>query len=436
MLLHKTFLHIFSGLCLLAVLPACTGGGSSLGQVTAEAIGTPTLTPEPTPIPLTLTPVGTPQPVEVELSVWMPETLAPARNTDVQALFANQIQTFQAARPNVTVERRLKKAEGQGGLVETLISASAVAPNDVPDLVLIHQDDLPRLVTQALAKRLDNRLPEALLDSLYPSVLPLGAMGSQLYGLPYALEIQHVAYQPPPASFAQFEDVLSEGRELVLPVGQVNSVSEIFLAQYLAAGGTLVDGGFGPLNAEALQTVLEFYEQAVAAGIIDPVVLDYPTPQDYLAGLLDGRIRAAVVTSGMYLDLLETGTSWRTDSIPVSSGQPTTILDGWVWVLTANDADHQEAALQFLEWLFTPARHGAYTRAVHMLPSAQAAMRAWGNPSYTAFAGNLLNNAVLPLADNESNPTALAMQSALASVISGIRTAEQATRDVINQISS
>jgi ABC-type glycerol-3-phosphate transport system substrate-binding protein len=272
------------------------------------------------------------------------------------------------------------------------------------------------------------------MSDFYPAATQLGQINGRLYGLAYALEIEHVAYQAPVADFAHFDTVLSGGRPLVIPAGQANGISDVFLAQYLAAGGSVVGNHLGALNVEALRTVLSFYEQAVAAGVIDPGVLNYPTPQDYQAGLVDGRIKAAVVTSSMYLDLLTSGKKLEIAPIPSPTETPSTLVDGWIWIMTAKDANRQQVAQRFLEWVFDAGRQGAYTRAIAMLPSTRTAMRSWGTSSYSDFAGTLLANAVLPLDNTEIDATARALQNALVSVISGERSAADAVQDVVDQL--
>jgi ABC-type glycerol-3-phosphate transport system substrate-binding protein len=299
---------------------------------------------------------------------------------------------------------------------------------------LIRRQDLRMAVQAGLAQPLDGRLAAAVTSDLYTAALRLGQVNGKLFALPYTLEVLHIAYRPPPTNFAYFEDVIDAGRRLVMPLGQVNGISDEFLVQYLAAGGSMVNGNLGPLNVDALQTVLEFYEQAVAAGVIDTSVLNYPTPQDYQAGLLDERIQAAVVTSKMYLDLLAAGQELETSPLPVDSGLPTTSIDGWMWLLTAKSPDRQQAALRFLQWMFDSERQAAYTRAIAMLPSTQSAMNSWGNSSYTDFVDSILVNAVLPLDDNEGNSSARILQNALIAVISGEGTAEEIVQDVADQI--
>ena len=413
---------------MLILLAACAPGTTGQ-QVTSESLATPA----PTAMPALPTAESTPD-SGVTLTVWLPEPVAPANNQAAALVWAQQIDGFQAAQPDVRVQTRLKRAEGVGGVMATLLSASDVAPSALPDLTLIRRQDLGQVVQAGLAQPFDGRLSRAVTGDLYTAALRLGQAGGELHALSYALDIQHIAYEPPRASFARFEDVLAEGRPLVLPLGRVNGISDVFLVQYLAAGGTVVNGSLGTLNVNALRTVLQFYQQALAAGVIDPGVLNYPTPQEYQAGLVDGRIEAAVVTSGMYLDLLASGKDLETSPIPVSSDRVTTLVDGWMWVLTAKNADRQTAALAFLEWVFEADRQAAYTRAIAMLPSGRAAMGGWGSPAYAQFAGSLLANAVLPLDDNEGSATARALQNALVAVVSGERSADEAVEDVVDQL--
>ncbi|NJM58051.1 MAG: hypothetical protein HC857_12315, partial [Synechococcales cyanobacterium RU_4_20] len=59
--------------------------------------------------------------------------------------------------------------------------------------------------------------------------------------------------------------------------------------------GTLPEGDSVTLNADALQEVLVFYEQAVLNGLIDPAVLNYTSPADYQSALVAGTLDAGVV---------------------------------------------------------------------------------------------------------------------------------------------
>jgi ABC-type glycerol-3-phosphate transport system substrate-binding protein len=417
---------------LLMSLAACAPAGNV--PVTTEGIA---LTPGPTdtaPPPTVVTAETTPE--AQALSIWLPEAFAPVNNKQAALLMGDQVNTFQAAQGDVMVETRLKKLHDIGGIVNTLQSASAVAPKSLPALTLVRREDLPTLVQAGLVQPLDGRISRAILSDFYPAALALGQLNGRLYGLPYTLDVQHMVYHAPETKLAQFSDVLASDRHLIFPAGSQNGISDAFLLQYLSAGGTLTGGRLGPVDANALRTTLRFYQDAVNKGTIDPTVTNYTRPEDYLPTLLDGQSNAVMVTSSMYLDLIAKGGNYLVAPVPAESDQSSTVLNGWMWVMIAAEADRQALALRFLDWTFNANRQSQYTQAIHMLPSLRATMRQRDGGSYTSFVETLLSNAILPLADSGSDATARAMQNALAAVISGQRTADQAAQDVVDQTSN
>ena len=84
--------------------------------------------------------------------------------------------------------------------------------------------------------------------------------------------------------------MLTAGSGFCFPAGRANSLSDVFLAQYRDATGTRESSAIN-VDAEQLRTLFEFYEQAVAANLIDPIVLEYIVPADYRVGLENGDIR-------------------------------------------------------------------------------------------------------------------------------------------------
>ncbi|MFN8449796.1 MAG: extracellular solute-binding protein [Anaerolineae bacterium] len=280
---------------------------------------------------------------------------------------------------------------------------------------------------------MDQRVRAAILNNLYPMVAALGQTNDRLYGLAYTIEVEHLAYQSGLYALDRwsFANVLDQHVRFVFPAGRTNSLSDIFLAQYRAATETLESDTLS-VDAEQLQTLFQFYEDAVNAGLIDPIVLEYILPDDYRAGLAGGTIPAGVVTSTMYLQMDSQALGYA--PLPTESGQSTTVVDGWMWVLTTADSEQQALALRFINWMLDVERQGRYTQAISMLPSQRGTLRQWEDPAYATFVDMLLNSATLPLAETTGNTTARVIQSALASVISGQRDAAEAAQDVITQL--
>lgn len=409
----KFRLMLFTGLLLLA------------GSLHAQT-DTPTATPEATSTPLTLT-------------LWLPDLLAAPDNAAAREELNRQIEMFTAAHPGVQVAIRLKRVGDVGGIMSTLRAASTVAPGALPDLTLIRRQDLVSAVRDGLIQSLEGKVPSAVLGGL-DTALKLGQVNNQLFGVPYMLELQHLVYRVPPGSSDDYASwsyaaVLERGEPFVFPAGKTTGISEVLFLQYLASGGTLSGEGTLTLNAAAVRTTLDFYEQAREKGIVSDSLLNYPDALAYLTAFATGEdIHAAVFSSTLYLQLLKAEPGLRAASIPSEQGGSISLLNGWLWVLVSSVPEKQDAALQFLNTVMLPENQMDYARAVNMLPAARQAMLdslpvRVDKDLYTS----LLDSAVLPLTESEGGTLARALQEGFSAVISGQQTAEQAARAIENQ---
>ncbi|MEZ4670271.1 MAG: extracellular solute-binding protein [Anaerolineae bacterium] len=398
---------------------------ATLSSTTVSQLITPTPTVSPTPSgPITLT-------------VWWPDTLVPASQESASLQLADYIDSFHTTTSEGRIETRQKKVQDVGGIMETLKAASAVAPAALPDVTLLRRADLLTAIAAGYIQPIDGLITSAVLGDLYPTALELGRLNGIMYGLPYAINIEHIAYRPVLLSgnFALFDDVLADQQTFVFPAGVTDGLSNVLYLQYLSAGGTVSDLTSGKPNQTALRTVLTFYQEAVAQGIIDPSVLDYARSDDYLFQLREGKMNAAVITSTQYLGLLADGHALDAAPIPLARGEPTTVVNGWMWVIVTKDKARQAFASRFIEYMMGVERQATYTRLVNMLPSRRAAMRVWESGPYATLADQLLLNARLPIFETGDNITLRALQNALSAVIGGQRTPDEAVKDVIEQVS-
>jgi ABC-type glycerol-3-phosphate transport system substrate-binding protein len=441
-----SFFQIFAGLLSVRAVVLLTGAlllaACAPGQmvfVTESAITEVLLTSTPVAQaptqPQPPTPTFDAQPLApTNMVIWWPEPIAPVNNEAAALLREDQVGDFQTAQGNVIVQIRLKMASDLGGILSTLRAASPVAPGALPDLTLMRREDLLIAAQAGLIYPLEGHLSSAILGDLYRAGLSLGQIDGVLYGLPYLLEAQHMAYRPldaqPPSRFADF---LAEQLTFALPAAQANRLSSVLMTQYLDAGGAIGESGTIELNPEALLTTLQFYEEAVALNLIDPAVLNYVTSADYTGNILAGTLDGGLVTSTQYLNLLGTGASLDFGPVPTASGTVTGEINGWLWVMTTSSADRQALAARFLVWMMNAPRQGEYSRAINMLPSQRTALQTWPESAYLTFIRQLFNNARLPLSDAEGGAVARAAQNALVAVLSGETTAEQALADLVER---
>ncbi len=433
-----------SMLVILMLLVACGPTDSAAeteadANVTAEALRTDTpisvavqqdtpLPPSPTPIPTAVAPTT--------MVIWWPEPLAPLDNAEANELLSEHISAFKAAQGNIEVQLRRKLEMGIGGIMSTLRTASPVAPGALPDLTLMRREDLLIAAQSGLIYPLEGYVSSAVLNDLYPAALSLGRVDGQLYGLPYMLDVQHMAYSDPGAEQvpSQFAQMLNQQVTFALPAAQASQANNVLLTQYLDAGGELPDSESLGLDVESLARVLRFYEDAVNQDLINSSVLSYTSPYDYQNRLFNNTLDAGVVTSSVFLNWRQLGQTLGFGPVPTESGAIIGELDGWMWVMTTSSADRQALAGRFLNWMLDASEQGSYSRAVNMIPSQRTALQTWPDDPYITFVRQVLSNALLPLTSAEDESVVRAMQSALIAVISSETTAEEAAQDLVDTL--
>lgn len=377
------------------------------------------------------------------LTVWIPAPLISDINSEAyQQLLAHTAQF--STDTNVTVEYRIKAVGSMGGIMSTIRSGSIVAPGALPHVALIRRSDLMSAQTPTLLQSLENLFSSTLLNDLN-NALELGQIPNndivELFGLPYFVDVQHTVYkQSSDASTTvlTFEDILS-GDSLLLPAERNDGLNQIVYLQYLEAGGVPARNGEMAINQNALQTVLEFYEVAIKQNIITPDVLDYNSSSIYLSDFMDNTegLNYGIFTSSEYLSMLQQDSNLRYATIPTSSGDSITTLNGWVWIMITPDPTQQDLSVRYLNWLMQPEFHAELSRELNQLPAQQSArVASLPNGVDPVFIEELLSNAILPLPESEGGTVPRAIQEALIRVINGEATAEEATVDIVEQFAT
>ncbi len=416
-------------ICLL-VTTACNPAGSVTPAVTS--------TPEPTTTPTAIPTAVATQEVQPSLTVWWPDGLISATDTDLR-LLDTQLSAFAEAEDGAVINLRLKRVRDTGGILSTMRAAREVAPGALPDLTLMRREDLLTAVQDNLLQPMEGEgaVAPAIIGDLYDAALELGQIEDRLYGIPYALEIDHVAYRPDAvdATAWRYDVLLNNQIGFVFPAARVSGgVNPLFLLQYIDAGGNIPTSGPMVVDAEALRNTLQFYEDAVENGIIDASVLEYTRPSDYRVALSSGEIESALVSSQLYLQLSrEDNLNLTFAPVPTASGINTTTLNGWMWVSVRKDANRQALVASFINWMMNADRQSTYTLSLNLLPSQRTSLRGAYGDSYEELVSTMMNNARLPLPEAVGGTTARAMQTALTEVLRGEKTAAEATQDVIDQ---
>ena len=384
---------------------------------------------------------GTPEaapPSMTVLRLWFPDSLAAPDDPAVAALLAGIVQEFETANPDVQVDLRFKRAGDAGtpgSVVHSLRSARAVAPGALPHLTLLRQSELSAAARDGLVAAVADDSAASDAGLFLPAAAALGRLDGVRFGVPFLLEVEHLAAQPDleaPAPL-DFSGVLASDWRFVFPAGQANPASDLLIAQIAEAGGLTDDGVLAP-DAESLTAIYGFYADALNAGLIPAEATGYDAPADYLDLLAGGELAAGLVSSSDYLRLRADGVQLSALPLPTLNGGPAGVLNGWVWVLPAGSPEEQAAALRFIRWLNDPARQADLARASGAIPAQSAAFETWATGEYGALIRSILSGA-LPLSDWAARQPDLgrALQAGLLEVWSGAATPDQAAAAALGE---
>ena len=165
--------------------------------------------------------------------------------------------------------------------------------------------------------------------------------------------------------------------------------------------------------------------------------LEYISMDDYLANFVEGGGNVALIDSSTFLKLRADGENLIAGSIPTESGKPTSIVDGWMWVLTTSNTDQQVLAARLLSSMMESNQHQDYAATIQMLPSQRTVLLNMDDGNFdVTIMNDILLDARIPLFDNAEETLAHAIHDALITILSGDNTAEEAVQVVLNQMSN
>ncbi|MBI3760474.1 MAG: extracellular solute-binding protein [Chloroflexi bacterium] len=379
--------------------------GAILAACQPAPIATPTLQPSvplsPTRAvtpnsPIVPTPTTGPASTHMTLRLWTSPEAAPGNQTPGGPALAGQLVAFEAANPGVTVEVRVKKASGVGGLLDFLRTGSAAAPAVLPDVIALSRDDLVAAANDRLIQPLTPLLPADSLSDFYPMTVAAGRVGDQLYGLPFSADAIVLVYRTeihstPPLAWS---DVLTPTGALLIPAG--DPLGLVTLQQYIAIGGSLTDSNGKPaLDPVALAQVLAFYQSAVQAGILPSNAGDYADASAAWAAYREHRAALAAAPATLFLRERDRAPATGVTLLPTRDGNPLALGAAWSYALVTTDAARQPSAMALMQWLTAPRNVGDWSLAAGVLPPRSNALDAWPDKSLAAFASRVMSAAIL-----------------------------------------
>jgi multiple sugar transport system substrate-binding protein len=375
----------------------------------------------------------------VTLTIWTTEPFSPTQAITSGQILAQQVAAFEADHPRIRLEFLLKEPYGKGGLLDFLLTTGPVVPELLPDLILLDVDELGSAVQTGLIQPLDTLLPQDLQADLYPFARQAATFDGRLYGLQYQADLDHLIYNAgkipfPPRTWSAVLNSPDASPYCFPAGGKAGLVNDAFLIQYLSLQNESgSDNSGGPfLDSQALTSLLQFYQDAKARGVLPASVANYRSTDDCLNDYLAGQASLAQVSAYSYL--LNRGRSSGSAAAPIpgADGSALPISRGWVLALLTTDPARQAAATDLIVQWMNPAVNAAWNQAVGYLPTRAAAMALWRpGDSYSRFVEGQLQQARPrpPLANYTQ--VAAALQKAVTAVLDGTSSPQEAANQAI-----
>lgn len=358
--------RILRSVFLLGVL--LSAGCASLEPLLAS-LATPSPVPTPaaratsTPVPLP-TEIASPTPESMHLRVWLPEQFNPAGENRQAEILTQRLAEFQSLHPDLELEIRIKKAEGDTGILNALSVTSKAAPGALPDLALLSRSDLEVAAGLGLVHPIDG-LSTSLDDpNWYGYAQQLAHIQNTGYGLPFLGDALILVYYPELGQIVTWEDVLASNGQIVFPAG--NPQGLVGLSLYASTGANILDAqGLPMLDQAALTVVLNLVRDGVSKDVFPASLSNIANEPQALQIYRTGSANKAII--------------WFMSHHPDSDGtiMPLPGLDemsfayatGWIWALAGADPENQQLAAELAEFLVAKDFLEEWTRATGYLPT-------------------------------------------------------------------
>jgi multiple sugar transport system substrate-binding protein len=401
---------------ILILLLLSTAGCDSLGFLLEspgrEVTPTNTLAPSPPPPP-TLTPSPDAQPTAtgpVTLTIWLPLQFDPASGTEAGNLLAARLEEFSMRRPGVRLDVRVKAIDGAGGLLDSLTAASAAAPLALPDLILLPRPLMEAAALKGLLYPLDGLTSSLENSDWYDYAKELSRLQDAIFGIPLAGDALLLAYRPallldPPKTW---EDVLALENPLIFAAADPQALTTLTL--YMAAGGPVQDDQGRPmLDAAILEQLLTFYQTAEINQVMPYWLTQYETFDQAWLGYLENPASLTITWLSRYLqeealtqevplpaeEVLVEEDPLAAAALPIPSGAPFTLANGWVLSLAGAQPAKQPLAIELAEFLTESHFLASWSEAANLLPPRSDALAGWANDPAKAIVSRVASSAHL-----------------------------------------
>ncbi|MBN2086566.1 MAG: extracellular solute-binding protein [Anaerolineales bacterium] len=363
-----------------AVMTGAAACQSNLGGTGTENPGE---TPAATPLPVE-TAAAMPTADLSALTLWVPPAFRSDGNSPAGELLNRRIDAYEALHPGITVVVRIKAANGDGGLRDSLSAASAAAPGSMPDLVALDQSNLHAAAIKELIHPLDGLLPADAWDSYFPYARSMVTVDGHMFGVPFAGDAIILAgtLMPYPAP-RRWTDTGNWTSPMFAPLADSRALF-LFFGYYAAGGTPLLSVADTRIEPEALARTLAWLQAMQEGGVLNPRSLQLESFES--AFLAIESVGDCAVT--LY-SIVSKASDYYIGHMPTPEGEAFSLSTGWAWAVATSDPDRQIIAADLMTWLTDPEFLAEWSATQGVLPPARPAMEQWASGARRDLASSI-----------------------------------------------
>ncbi len=361
----------------------------------------------------------------ITLTVWTIEDFSP-NNSRSGGVWRDQFAAFHSANPDIAIEIILKKADGKGGMLDSLLSTRSAAATLLPDVAIVNASDAWVLSEAKILQPLNGVLSNDLGNGLYPFANQYSTV-SQWIAIPFAADVQHLVYNQAAVSPAPrtWDDLARQKNAILLPLGSDDG----FLLQYLAFGASINN-----FDTIAATQIFGFIKRGREMGFLADSALAVSSADDAWNAFASSEVAMAQVSASRYWsgrDRLPGGLNSAFAPVPTRDGRIASLARAWAFVIPTSDPSKRGAAAALIQWLMYPDRVIPFLRAAYLLPTRRGMLGTMiESKEYSAFLNDLMERAS-PVPSSAQYPKrAEAWRTAVSGVWRGQITPEEAAKNV------
>ena len=381
------------------------------------------------------TPQETPSPAEIsirDLVIWVPPQFDPSANNPAAQLFNQRLQDYQQDNPHINVIVRVKSASGPGSLLETLISANAVAPDSLPALALLTRSDMNQAISKNLLAPMDELSTVIDEDDWFTFSRDMAIQQGTSYGLPFASNLLGIVYRQQVLESDQpmWDEAIRRMNQLIFPAGDPDAL--VTMSLYLSAEGEIRDAqGHQMITPEELTDVLNVYAEASRRGLFPSVLTELQNDDQAWEFFQDNESDAVITwASRLFIDT----ETYRLAMLPSIGDQPYTTATGWLWCLPSTNEVDILAGIRLAEYLVASDFLEEWSPVSGVFPVRPSSQNGWDDSVLKSTISGMLQYAYLRPDRTLTSVITPELKNSVGEVLTRVSTPAESAQKLIDRL--